>query len=357
MKTLDLAPATLARDFLAALADSLLADGFWSAPFAIGVSGGADSVALLLGVCEISRRQTRGHKLFVVHAEHDMRENAGVDRKFVAALADRMGLPFLWRKLPLCDAAATRSQGLEGRARQLRYAFFADAARDTGGRHVAVAHTADDQSETILHRALRGTGLAGLGGMPKTRKLCTGVALVRPLLNVSRATVRGYLAARDQQWCEDQTNQDTHYARNFLRHEILPRCEAGPYPAATRSLERLGQQASVVAAAIRSAAEHLLQVYASRQADGSVVLRTDCLASLDPHLIAEIFVALWQREDWPQRDMTARHYASLAAMALASAHDSPRLCPVTPQGKSSDFPCGEQAIMNGNSMMALTRHQ
>ena len=155
--------------------------------------------------------------------------------------------------------------------------------------------------------------------MASARELSDGVALVRPLLAVPRGVVRAYLGSRGQCWAEDATNADVRYSRNFLRHEILARCESGPYPAAAASLVRLGSQAAAVAGAVRSAAEHLLEAYSHRHADGTTVLQTQKLAALDRHLLAEIFVALWQREGWPRRDMTARHYSQLAAMAASSA--------------------------------------
>jgi hypothetical protein len=88
----------------------------------------------------------------------------------------------------------------------------------------------------------------------------------------------------------------------------------GPYPAAVASLTRLGGQAATVAAAITSAAEHLLDLYALRQADGSVRLCAKALGRLDPHLLAEMCVVLWRREGWPQRDMTADRYAAIARL-------------------------------------------
>jgi tRNA(Ile)-lysidine synthase len=183
---------------------------------------------------------------------------------------------------------------------------------------VVVGHTADDQAETILQRMLRGTGLAGIGGMAAARELVPGVSLLRPLLGLRREAVRGFLESIDQPWREDTSNADVRHARNFIRHEVLPRCVAGPFPAAAESLVRLGHQASLVAAAIRSAADHLLEAHASRHADGGIVVRTPELSGLDRHLLAEVFVALWRREGWPQQGMTARHYAALAGLSAGS---------------------------------------
>lgn len=306
------------RDFLAALAAGLPAHGFWSAPVVACVSGGADSVALLVGLHSLAAGQGTLSRLRVAHARHDLRDAAVADAAFVADLASGLGLPCVIRDLRVREPDGVRGEGIEGRARRLRHEFFVDVAREQGARYVVVAHTADDQAETILHRSLRGTGLVGLAGMASARELSDGVALVRPLLAVPRGVVRAYLESRGQSWVEDATNADRRYARNFLRHEILARCETGPYPVASASLVRLGSQAAAVAGAVRSAAEHLLDAHSQRHADGTTVLQTQKLARLDRHLLAEIFVALWHREGWPQRDMTARHYLRLVTMTVSS---------------------------------------
>ena len=319
MSTLEATTSGPEVGFLAALTAGLPAHGFWSERVVVGVSGGADSVALLLGLHSLAAGQGAPPKLLVAHARHDLREAAAADAAFVADLAAGLGVPCVIRDLRVREPDGVRGEGIEGRARRLRYEFFAAIASEQAARFVVVAHTADDQAETILHRALRGTGLAGLTGMASARELSDGVALVRPLLAVPRGVVRAYLGSRGQCWAEDATNADVRYARNFLRHEILAHCESGPYPAAAASLVRLGSQAAAVAGAVRSAAEHLLEAYSHRHADGTSVLQTQKLAALDRHLLAEIFVALWQREGWPRRDMTARHYSQLAAMAASSA--------------------------------------
>lgn len=314
---------------LGPLAAALPATGFWSMPVLVACSGGADSVGLLLGLHRLAPATAR---LVVAHAEHDLRAAAAADREFVARLAARLGLPFAWRRIAV-RAEPPGGEGIEARARRLRYEFLEQAALERAARHVVVAHTADDQAETILHRLLRGTGLAGLAGMPAARPLGPGVSLLRPLLAVSRSEVREFLAVAVQGWCEDESNADTGFARNFLRHEVLARCAAGPYPAASAALVRLGRQAARVAGAVASAAEHLLEAHSVRQADGSVLIRAAALAALDPHLVAEVFVALWRREGWPRRDMTARHYVRLARLVVeAQAADLPAGIRVEPAG-------------------------
>jgi tRNA(Ile)-lysidine synthase len=303
--------------FLAALAAGLPATHDWSVPSLVGVSGGADSVALLLGLVRLAPSASGGRRLVVAHADHGLRPESAADLAFVAKLAADLGLRFVSRRLAVPGSGG--GEGLEARARRLRYAFLAEAAHEVGARHVLVAHTADDQAETILHRILRGTGVAGLAGMRRSRRLADGVALVRPLLEVPREAARAFLAAVGQDWREDASNADLRRARNFLRHELLPRCTSGPYPAAAAAVLRLGSQAATAAAALASAAEHLLDRHAEFQADGSLILRTRELAGLHPHLVGELFAAIWRRQDWPRQQMTAAHYMSLTTLVSPAA--------------------------------------
>jgi tRNA(Ile)-lysidine synthase len=334
------------RAFLADLATAVPWLTASAEPVVVAVSGGADSVGLLLGLVRLVGATSR---LVVAHAEHDLRAEAPTERACVGRLAAGIGLPFIWRRLMVRVLADHRGEGLEGRARRVRYGFLADVARSVGARRVLVAHTADDQAETILHRALRGTGVAGLGGMARARPLCEGIALVRPLLGVSRAAVRTFVLHSGTPWCEDPSNADTSRARNFLRHDVLPKCAAGPYPAAAAALVRLGGQAAGVAAALASAADYLLDRHARSQFDGSILLRTRDLAGLDPALVAEVFVALWRREGWPQRDMTQAHYRALASLLRAVEHDGrpPSAC---------DLPGGIHVTSGPDHTLELRRH-
>lgn len=337
---------SLGDPFMLALATALPRHGFWDAPVVVGVSGGADSVALLLGLQRLAPPGRTG-ELIVAHAQHDLRASAGDDCRFVAALAERLGLRFVSRELSVRYDSGGDGEGVEGRARRLRYEFFEAVVRDLAARYVTVAHTADDQAETVLHRALRGTGVAGLAGMAAAREFSEGVSLLRPLLSLPREAVRGFLIAVGSPWREDETNADRRYARNFLRQEVLARAVAGPYPAASESLQRLAQQASRVAQALASAAGHLLDVHAQRHADGTVIVRATAIAALDAHLVAEFFVALWGRAGWPRRDMTARHFSRLAELAISLGRDP------TTDPQTIELPGGVRARGLGNGMLEI----
>jgi len=330
--------------FVTAVQQALPASDFWTMPVLAAVSGGGDSVALIVALRRLVP-EAAVHRLVVAHAEHDLRPDAGDDRIFVEQLAARLGLRCVTRRLAIRQHGG---EGIEAAARRQRYEFLAETAADEGARHVLVAHTADDQAETILLRILRGTGLAGVGGMAPARELLPGVSLLRPMLEIRRTEARRFLAHLGEAWCDDPTNRVMRHARNFLRHNVLEACTAGPFPAAEASLNRLGRQAALVANALASAAEHLLERHASRHADGLVVVRTRGLAGLDRHLVAEVFAALWRREGWPRRDMTARHYAGLAALALG--HEQSAMC-----GTSMTLPAGIRATLGDDCLLKLHR--
>jgi tRNA(Ile)-lysidine synthase len=185
----------------------------------VGVSGGADSVALLLLLVEL--RRELGIVLTVAHMNHKLRGVASdADEKFVAKLAEKHGLTRYSESVDVAAKARREKANLEDAARRARYEFFARLVAEGKVERVAVAHTADDQAETVLAHILRGTGLAGLGGIhPRTE------CVVRPLLYFRRTELRDYLRARKQKWREDATNRDLSRTRARIRKKLLPLLE------------------------------------------------------------------------------------------------------------------------------------
>jgi len=185
----------------------------------VAVSGGADSVGLLLLFLEL--REKLGIVLSVAHLNHKLRRKASdADERFVAKLAAKHGLVFHAENVDVAARAKRKKANLEDAGRRARYDFFSRLVADGKVDLVAVAHTADDQAETVLAHILRGTGLAGLGGIhPRTE------SVVRPLLGVRRAELRAYLRGKKQDWREDPTNQDTARTRARIRKKLLPLLE------------------------------------------------------------------------------------------------------------------------------------
>ncbi len=210
--------ADMGQSLVSRVQSAIKKEGFLRAGERVGVavSGGADSVALLLLLVEL--RKPLGIVLSVVHFNHKLRgKDSDGDEKFVGKLAEKYGLAFHAVRADIAAKAKSNKANVEDTARRARYQFFARLVEDGRADKVAVAHTADDQAETVLAHILRGTGLAGLGGIhPAVGHV------VRPLLGVRRAELRAYLRSKKQTWREDATNRDTTRMRARIRKKLLP---------------------------------------------------------------------------------------------------------------------------------------
>jgi len=193
---------------------------------------------MLLALTEIA--QELQISITVAHLNHGIRGRAAdADEKWVRALAERLGLPCIARKVSLRNSKLRgRGESLEMAARRVRYDFLARAARQVRASCIVTAHTADDQAETVLMMLARGCGAAGLAGIPAESSV-NGARILRPLLDVSRAEVVQYLKLRGAQWREDSTNRDTKLARNRVRHCVLPFLAANLNPNIAEALRRV----------------------------------------------------------------------------------------------------------------------
>lgn len=176
------------------------------APVVVACSGGADSIALLVLAAEA------GLGPIAVHIDHGLRVDSAADAEVVAAAADALGVP--WQSVAV---AVGDGGNLEARARDARYAALRAARHGLHATVILVAHTADDQAETVLLNFLRGSGSAGLAGMAARRG-----DIVRPLLQLRRADVRAVALGRGLQVVDDPTNADVRWRRAWIRHEALP---------------------------------------------------------------------------------------------------------------------------------------
>jgi tRNA(Ile)-lysidine synthase len=229
----------------------------------VAVSGGADSVALLLLLLEL--REKLGIVLSVVHFNHKLRGKASdADEQFVKKLAAKHGLEFHCSSLHVAKKAKKERANLEDAARRARYDYFRSLAELGACTRVAVAHTADDQAETVLAHILRGTGITGLGGIHPI----TG-PVVRPLLDVRRSELRVYLRSRKQTWREDHTNRDTRRMRARLRKKLLPLLEKQFQPEIVAHLATLATLAREDEAFWDSVTEERVKALAQKS-DGQV---------------------------------------------------------------------------------------
>jgi len=192
----------------------------------VAVSGGADSVALLLGLLEANtasaqNKEPLGVVLSAAHVHHGLRgAEADADEAFVRELCGRVGIPLRVFRVDTAARQAAQGEGLEEAARELRY----EALRGLEVDAVATGHTLDDQAETVMMKLLRGAWTEGLGGIsPSVVEQGLGKArVVRPLLGVRRAEVEEFLHGLGQVWRDDESNQDVSLTRNRVRHELMP---------------------------------------------------------------------------------------------------------------------------------------
>jgi len=244
---------------------------------AAAVSGGADSVAMLCLLLEL--RAELGIVLSVAHVNHKLRgEEADEDERFVAKLARQHGL-----ELHVCEGKVDRNErsgafsGIEAAARELRYRFFRQLAREGRVTKIATAHTLDDQAETVLLRIFRGTGIRGLSGIhPRIVFGEQGAAfgeLVRPLLGFRRAALQEFLHERGQSWREDSSNRDTAFLRNRVRHQLLPIIGEEFGEAA---IEHMGELAEIA----RAEEEHWAQMHPEIRGQGGGAAETRQAATL-----------------------------------------------------------------------------
>lgn len=191
-------------------------------PVLVGVSGGADSLALMYGLNSL------GYALVIAHLDHGIRPESAQDADFVQAAAENLGLRLIRQRVDVLRIAVDEGKSVEEAARVARYAFLFNVAREHKAQAVAVAHQADDQVETVLMHFLRGAGLSGLSGMAYRKVMPIwdpNIPLVRPMLDIWRKDVEQYLAEIDVKPRFDQSNLDQTYFRNRLRHSLIPELE------------------------------------------------------------------------------------------------------------------------------------
>jgi tRNA(Ile)-lysidine synthase len=281
----------------------------------VAVSGGADSVCLLHALLELAPKWDL--HLSVLHLNHQLRgEESWQDAEFVRDLAARLGLPFLIRE---ADVAAS-SDNLEQAARLARLAFFDEMLATGKMARVALGHTRSDQAETVLFRFLRGSGTAGLAGI----RPVTSQGIVRPLIEIERSQVAQFLRERGIAWREDSSNASLQFARNRIRHQLLPQLAAAWNPAIVQTLAHtadwaLAEEAYWEAEIDRLAAEHFAV------GPGAVCVRVDALSRLPLAAGRRLVRRAMERVKSNLRGVDFGHIAAVLELASSAAAGSGRV--------------------------------
>ncbi len=198
----------------------------------VGLSGGADSVALTEILLELKPRL--GIELVLAHLNHGLRAEAEEDERFCRALAEENSLPFAASRVDVAANARRSKRSIEDEGRRARYEFLEAERVRFGARRIALGHTLDDQAETFLLRLLRGSGARGLGAIHPVKD----GTLIRPLIEVRRGEIESYLDGRGRSFRSDASNLDPRFTRNRIRHEELPRLSSAYNPRLAESLAR-----------------------------------------------------------------------------------------------------------------------
>lgn len=189
----------------------------------VALSGGADSVSLLRALKDIE--ETSGIRVFACHLNHGLRgEESDADERFCAELCESLGVPLERRRVDVKNFLRPH-ESVEQAARRIRYEFFEESLRKFGSRVLATAHTASDNTETVLFNLTRGTGISGLCGIPPVRTLGGEFRVIRPLLCCTRSEVEEYLAGLGQTFVIDKTNLSEDYSRNRIRLNVVSELE------------------------------------------------------------------------------------------------------------------------------------
>jgi tRNA(Ile)-lysidine synthase len=296
---------------------------------AVAVSGGADSVCLLYVLREVAARWGLG--LSVVHVNHNLRgaESEG-DARFVRALAAELGLPFTQHDLDLSASPGN----LEQAARDARLDFFHRHLAGGLATRVALGHTRSDQAETVLFRFLRGSGTTGLAAIrPVTRR-----GIVRPLIETDRREIVSFLRDRGIPWREDSSNATLDFARNRIRHQLLPQLTREWNPALTETLAHMADLSLAEEAYWQAEMDRLADLHLTRR-DGGVLMSAATLAALPLAVGRRLIRHAIQLAGGPRQAGDFRHIAAVLELAARARGTGRAQLPGLEVRRSFDWLC------------------
>ena len=279
----------------------------------VGVSSGPDSMALLHLLVGLNEEFEWSLKLHVCHLNHQLRgDEAERDAAFVQAAADSLSLPCTIECRDVTTLAKAESVGVEEVGRRERYALFERVCLQIGSKVVAVGHHADDNAETILHRILRGTGLRGLSGIPRSRLLNpdSDVRVIRPLLRTSRDSLRKYLADAGIAYREDRSNVSNEPMRNRIRNIVLPQIEAEVNPQVRDALTRLAEQAHWLEEYLGETVQRTFETLIISRTDQVLSLNADALSRKSRIVQTELIRLAYRSFGLGEQDLSFGHLVS-----------------------------------------------
>ena len=320
---------SLSRPGSAALLDSvrcsIVANDLVGASIVVAFSGGPDSTTLLHSLHSL--KDTLGLKLHAAHLDHGLRpESSEADADFAREFASSLGVPLTTERADTYALRAECGLSIEEAARRLRYEFLSRVASRYGADCVALGHTLDDQAETVLLNAIRGTGLDGLSAMKETssRKIGSGrVTLFRPLLSVSKSEILAYCAENDLDPRLDESNLSTEFTRNRIRLDLIPRLERYN-PSIRNALARLASSASMDLHFIRREVERAARYIVAVDSHGAGIER-ERFSRLHPALGYHLLRYAVETVKGDTNDLELQHVSQMSDMISGASGKSMNL--------------------------------
>ncbi|MCD4721863.1 MAG: tRNA lysidine(34) synthetase TilS [Desulfobacula sp.] len=286
------------------------------------VSGGPDSVALVLSLLALKERYTI--KIGIAHLNHLLRgEESLRDEAFVKKLADTLALPFHEGQKDVKAYAEKHRLSIEEAGREVRYDFFQQIAESHGYNKIALGHTKDDNAELVLMNLLRGAGPKGLSGIPPIRDS----RYIRPLIRVSKTKILAFLKLKKQAYVFDSSNKDMKYLRNNIRYKLIPHLQSEYNPEIIEALDRLSnilkQEEDFWDAETKIQFNNCL----IKTKDTSIVFSKTLLSNLHPALLNRVL-----------REAIKKIKKDLKRISLTHLIDIVEFCFNKPSGISLDLP-------------------
>lgn len=269
----------------------------------VGVSGGADSVALLSVLNDLAPKYSL--QLYAAHLNHLLRREAGEDAAFVQKFARSLGIPAFVGYARVSRLSRIYKQSIEEAGRRARYQFLRHVAKKVGAQRIAVGHHAGDQVETVIYHFLRGTGPAGITGIPLQNR-----EIIRPLLGVTKQEIEAYCRERGLEWRTDATNLTTEYMRNRIRVELLPYLRRFFNPQVDRAVLQLADIISAENEFLESLAHYLLRKMGQKGREGEIRLQLSDFLALPLAIQRRLLRLLIKKSGAGLKDVGYQHYDS-----------------------------------------------
>jgi len=267
----------------------------------VGISGGADSVALLSVLNDLAPKYSL--ELYAAHLNHLLRREAGEDAAFVQKFAHSLGIPAFVGYARVSRLSRIYKLSIEDAGRRARYQFLRHVAKKVGAQRIAVGHHAGDQVETVIFHFLRGTGPAGISGIPLQNR-----EVIRPLLGVSREEIEEFCRERGLEWRTDATNLTTEYMRNRIRVELLPYLRRFFNPQVDRAVLQLSDIIAEENEFLEGLAQYLLRKLGQKGRDGEIRIDLTDFLSLPLAVQRRLLRLLIKKSGAGLKDVGYQHY-------------------------------------------------